>query len=105
MTFDEEFEEINAMITAMFEAPKFHYYAEPAWTDQPEPERMLYEFPRQMICERDWTPPPMRASGLFTESELASVLEPLYLSFGTVFPRYLAPFHAGPTAKRRRCGR
>ena len=24
---------------------------------QPEPERMLYEFSRQLICDTDWTPP------------------------------------------------
>ena len=24
---------------------------------QPEPERMLYEFSRRLICETDWTPP------------------------------------------------
>jgi hypothetical protein len=61
---------------------------------QPEPERMLYEYPRQMICERDWTPPPMRASGLFTESELALFWNPLTYPPGSAFPRYLAPFHA-----------
>ena len=44
---------------------------------QPEPERMLYEFSRKLICETDWTPPGLRASGLLTEAELAIFLTPM----------------------------
>ncbi|WP_022668831.1 hypothetical protein [Desulfospira joergensenii] len=61
---------------------------------QPEPERMLYEFSRKLICETDWTPPGLRSSGLLTEAELANFFNPLSYPKGTVFPRYLAPFHA-----------
>lgn len=61
---------------------------------QPEPERMLYEFSRKLICETDWTPPGLRASGLLTEAELAIFFNPNDYPVGTKFPRYLAPFHA-----------
>lgn len=63
---------------------------------QPEPERMEYEFPRHMIAETDWTPPEVRASGLFSEQELSRFWNPLRYPAGTRFPRYLAPFHAWP---------
>ncbi len=43
---------------------------------QPDPERMVYEFSRHLICETDWNPARYPA--------------------GTRFPRYLAPFHAWP---------
>lgn len=61
---------------------------------QPDPERMEYEFSQQMICESDWTPPVVRDSGLFDESELQSFWNPSRYPSGTSFPRYLAPFHA-----------
>jgi hypothetical protein len=61
---------------------------------QPEPDRMVYEFARELIAETDWTPPEIRDSGLFGESELALFWNPLRYPAGTSFPRYLAPFHA-----------
>jgi len=63
---------------------------------QPEPERMLYEFSRKLICETDWTPPELRACGEFSGDELARFFNPRSYPQGTVFPRYLAPFHAWP---------
>lgn len=61
---------------------------------QPEPERMLYEFSRELICETDWTPPGLRSSGEFSEAELGRFWNPRRWPAGTRFPRYLAPFHA-----------
>ncbi len=61
---------------------------------QPDPERMVYEFSREIIAETDWTPPEIRDSGIFTEPELAQFWNPLRYPVGTSFPRYLAPFHA-----------
>lgn len=61
---------------------------------QPEPERMLYEFSRKLICETDWTPPALRDSEAFTEEELRRFFNPATYPEDTVFPRYLAPFHA-----------
>ena len=61
---------------------------------QPEPERMVYEFRRDMIVNQDWTPPEVAASGLFTDEELARFWNPHRYPAGTSFPRYLAPFHA-----------
>lgn len=61
---------------------------------QPEPERMLYEFSRELLCETDWTPPEVRDSGIFEEAELERFWNPLRYPHGTQFPRYLAPFHA-----------
>jgi hypothetical protein len=63
---------------------------------QPEPERMLYEFSRKLICETDWTPPGLRGCGLFTETELSCFFNPRRYPSGMTFPRYLAPFHAWP---------
>lgn len=63
---------------------------------QPEPERMLYEFSRQLICETDWTPPEMVACGEFSDADLARFYNPRNYPAGTQFPRYLAPFHAWP---------
>lgn len=63
---------------------------------QPEPERMLYEFSRKLICETDWTPPELRRCGVFTEFELSYFFNPLSYPSDTTFPRYLAPFHAWP---------
>jgi hypothetical protein len=63
---------------------------------QPEPERMVYEFSRELICETDWTPPEVRDSDLFTPSELSLFWNPHHYPAGTNFPRYLAPFHAWP---------
>ncbi len=61
---------------------------------QPEPERMVYEFSRQLICETDWTPPGLRDSNIFEESELSRFWKPTRYPPATSFPRYLAPFHA-----------
>jgi len=61
---------------------------------QPEPERMEYEFSRKLICGTDWTPPGLRASGEFTDAELARFWNPQRYPAGKPFPRYLAPFHA-----------
>jgi hypothetical protein len=61
---------------------------------QPDPERMFYEFSRKLICETDWTPPGLRESGVFTDTELSCFFNPHSYPPGTVFPRYLAPFHA-----------
>ncbi len=63
---------------------------------QPEPERMLYEFSRKLICETDWTPPELRRCGEFSEDELSRFFNPRAYPAGTAFPRYLAPFHAWP---------
>ena len=61
---------------------------------QPEPERMLYEFSRQLICATDWTPPAMVTSGEFSADDLGRFYNPKNYPPGTQFPRYLAPFHA-----------
>jgi hypothetical protein len=61
---------------------------------QPEPERMVYEFSPEMIGALDWTPPEIRASGLFTAAELELFWNPLRYPPRSRFPRYLAPFHA-----------
>ena len=63
---------------------------------QPEPERMLYELPRRLICKTEWAPPGLRKERLLTEEELALFFNPLSYPAGTQFPRYLAPFHAWP---------
>jgi hypothetical protein len=49
---------------------------------QPEPERMVFEFSRKMICQEDWTPAAVRDSGLFSEERgrAGTVLEPASLS-------------------------
>jgi len=61
---------------------------------QPEPERMVYEFSRQLIEHTDWTPPGLRGTDEFSEADLARFWNPRRYPEGTVFPRYLAPFHA-----------
>lgn len=61
---------------------------------QPEPERMEFEFNRDLVTRTDWTPPHLRTCGAFTESELARFYNPTVMPAGTVFPRYFAPFHA-----------
>jgi hypothetical protein len=61
---------------------------------QPEPERMVYEFPRGLIEDTDWTPPGLRESDEFSKDELARFWNPRRYPAGTSFPRYLAPFHA-----------
>jgi hypothetical protein len=63
---------------------------------QPEPERMLYEFSRQLICTTDWTPPGMAISGEFDADDLGRFFNPTSYPAGTQFPRYLAPYHAWP---------
>lgn len=63
---------------------------------QPEPDRMTYEFSRELICRTDWTPPELRASGLFSPQELSLFWNPFAYPADTSFPRYLAPFHAWP---------
>jgi hypothetical protein len=61
---------------------------------QPEPERMVYEFSRELICATDWTPPALRDAGALDEPELGRFWNPGRYPSGTTFPRYLAPFHA-----------
>ncbi len=61
---------------------------------QPLPERMEYEFPRLAISQVDWTPPELLASGEFGPEDLARFWNPARYPPGTVFPRYLAPYHA-----------
>lgn len=61
---------------------------------QPEPERMLYEFSPRLIREEDWTPPHLKQCGQFSDEELGYFFNPLQCPPGTVFPRYLAPYHA-----------
>jgi len=61
---------------------------------QPEPGRMLYEFSRTLIGEADWTPPELKRSGEFSDTELGRFFNPKRYPTGTQFPRYLAPFHA-----------
>lgn len=61
---------------------------------QPDPGRMLYEFSRELIETVDWTPPGLKESAEFTESELGRFFNPATYPMGTIFPRYLAPFHA-----------
>ncbi len=61
---------------------------------QPEPERMLYEFSRNLIENTDWTPPELASCGQFSEAELGRFFNPADFPAGTQFPRYLAPFHA-----------
>ncbi|WP_396642519.1 hypothetical protein [Methylomonas sp. 2B] len=63
---------------------------------QPEPERMLYEFSRDLIAKVDWTPPALKTSTEFDELELSRFFNPQNYPSGTVFPRYLAPYHAWP---------
>ncbi|NOQ17083.1 MAG: hypothetical protein GQ581_08480 [Methyloprofundus sp.] len=61
---------------------------------QPEPERMLYEFSRELIEKIDWTPPALKQCGEFSDAELSRFFNPLTYPKGTAFPRYLAPYHA-----------
>ena len=61
---------------------------------QPEPERMVYEFSRELICATDWTPPALREAGVLDANELGRFWNPRRYPPGTEFPRYLAPFHA-----------
>ena len=61
---------------------------------QPDPQRMVYEFSRKLICETDWTPPALRTSGEFSAVELDRFWNPDRWPRGSRFPRYLAPFHA-----------
>ena len=63
---------------------------------QPDPDRMEYEFPRLAISEVNWTPPELADSGEFGPSDLARFWNPKLYPRGTIFPRYLAPFHAWP---------
>ena len=63
---------------------------------QPEPERMLYEFSRQLMRETDWTPPELASCGEFSAEDLGRFYNPKNYPSGTKFPRYLAPFHAWP---------
>lgn len=61
---------------------------------QPEPSRMVYEFDRDLVARTDWTPPALRTGGAFTDAELSRFWNPARWPAGTVWPRYLAPFHA-----------
>ena len=68
---------------------------------QPEPERMHYEFSRQLICATNWTPPELARCGEFTAEELTCFFDPRRLAAGTPLPRYLAPFHAWPYSQEQ----
>ncbi len=68
---------------------------------QPEPERMHYEFSRDLICRTDWTPPELARCGEFSPADLACFYNPLRFPAGTRFPRYLAPFHAWPYSQEQ----
>jgi len=61
---------------------------------QPEPERMLYEFSKELMTKVDWTPPALKKCGEFSNDELSRFYNPLNYPKNTVFPRYLAPYHA-----------
>jgi len=61
---------------------------------QPEPERMLYEMPRELLTEVDWTPPALKQCSEFTEDELSRFYNPNNYPKNTQVPRYLAPYHA-----------
>jgi hypothetical protein len=63
---------------------------------QPVAERMEYEFPRLAVSAVDWTPPELVASGEFGPDDLARFWNPARYPAGTLFPRYLAPYHAWP---------
>ena len=60
---------------------------------QPEPERMEYEFSRDLICRTDWTPPHLRDCGKFSDAELRCFWNPYRYGADARFPRYLAPLH------------
>ncbi|MDP1648543.1 MAG: hypothetical protein Q8M01_10130 [Rubrivivax sp.] len=61
---------------------------------QPLAERMEYEFPRLAISRVDWTPPELRACGEFSDQDLQRFWDPKRYPAGTIFPRYIAPYHA-----------
>ncbi|MBN1588472.1 MAG: hypothetical protein JW888_03065 [Pirellulales bacterium] len=61
---------------------------------QPDPDRMVYEFPKAMITETDWIPQEIRGSGQFSKADLQLFWNPANYPADTRFPRYLAPFHA-----------
>lgn len=61
---------------------------------QPEPERMVYEFSRDLIEKIDWIPPQIRRSGEFSKEEMSYFWNPQNYPAGTKFPRYIAPYHA-----------
>lgn len=61
---------------------------------QPEPERMTFEFSRDLIAHSDWTPPHLKSCGAFSHDELSRFFDPTKLPPGTEVPRYFAPFHA-----------
>jgi hypothetical protein len=61
---------------------------------QPEPERMIYEFSRALICGTSWVPPALEQAGAFTSDEINRFWNPARFRAGTVFPRDLAPLHA-----------
>jgi hypothetical protein len=63
---------------------------------QPEPERMVYEFSRELIEQTDWAPPALRSAVEFDTKDLARFWNPARYPAGTRFPRYLAPLHAWP---------
>lgn len=60
---------------------------------QPEPERILYEFSDDIIRRRGLVPRQLRACGEF-DADLWRFYDPKDYPEDTVFPRYLAPFHA-----------
>lgn len=63
---------------------------------QPEKERMVYEFDPAFIRDHHWIPPELETNGIFTAEDLQRFWNPRHYPAGTVFPRYIAPFHAWP---------
>lgn len=63
---------------------------------QPEKERMVYEFDPSFIQNHNWIPPELTRNGEFSPDELKRFWNPCDYPQGTVFPRYIAPFHAWP---------
>ena len=61
---------------------------------QPEKERMVYEFDRELIEKHDWTPPQLKNCKEFTAEDLSRFWNPAVFPMRTNFPRYIAPFHA-----------
>lgn len=60
---------------------------------QPEEGRMLYEMPQKRIHE-DWTPYGLIDQGVFDKDDVKRFWNPTVYPKGTIFPRFLAPFHA-----------
>ncbi len=61
---------------------------------QPEPERMIFEFAENLIQKTSWLPPHIEQSQHFSAEEKSYFWNPKLCPSGTVFPKYVAPFHA-----------